>query len=75
MIEVIFDQSYEDDYFMISEINVSIDDKAEKERIEKAVIENGLQGLLGFPDKDYISGLLRVDCNLIDMDTNEIDFM
>jgi len=75
VIEILFDHSYEDNYFMISEINVVIEDKTEKERIEKAIRDNGLLGSLGYPEKEYIAGMLKVDPKLIDMDTNEIDLM
>ena len=75
MIEVIIDHSYEDDYFMISEINVHIEDEVEKKRIEQAISDNGLLGDLGYPDKIMIAHILKVDPKLLDMETNEIDLM
>jgi hypothetical protein len=75
VIEILFDHSYADDYFMISEIRVLIEDEAEKERIVKAISENGLLGDLGYPDREMIASILNVDPKLIDMDTNEIDLM
>ena len=77
MIEILFDHSYEDDYYMLSDISVNIKDPVEKERIESKVKENGLEGVFAFPNMELrkrIANLLEVDENLIDFDTNEIDF-
>ncbi|CRK80299.1 hypothetical protein [Neobacillus massiliamazoniensis] len=78
MIEIIIDHSYEDDYFMISNIDVKIKDVAEKERVEKLVKQSGLEGQLVTPDRDLIeriAKILDVREELIDIDTNEIDLM
>lgn len=78
MIEILFDHSYADDYFMISDVSVNIKDLLEKERIEKLVKQSGLVGLLDFPDgdlKNRIAKILQVDASMIDFDTNEIDLM
>jgi hypothetical protein len=77
MIEILFDHSYEDDYYMLSVISVNIADQAEKERIESKIKEINLEGIMEFPDSNLrkrIAKLLDVDENLIDFDTNEIDF-
>lgn len=77
MIEILFDHSYEDDYYMLSDISVNIADQAEKERIESKIKEINLEGIMEFPDsglRKRIAKLLDVDENLIDFDTNEIDF-
>ena len=77
MIEILFDHSYEDDYYMLSDISVNIKNLAEKERIESKIKESNLEGILEFPDSNLrkrIAELLEVDENLIDFDTNEIDF-
>lgn len=78
MIEIIIDHSYEDSYFMISEVNVNIKSESEKMRIEKLLKERNLIGSLIHPDqqlKTRISKLLEVDESEIDFDTNEIDLM
>ncbi|MCM3598711.1 hypothetical protein M4D55_23410 [Metabacillus idriensis] len=78
MIEVLLDHSYEDDYFQIDTITVTILDKAEKERIEKLVKQHGLEGKLVDVDRGLagrIAAVLKVDEKLIDFDTNEIDMM
>jgi len=75
VIEILYDHSYVDDYYMISSIEVMIEDQAEKERISKAIQDNGLLRELGFPDADYIASILKVNRSLIVMDTNEIDLM
>ena len=49
MIEMLIDHSYEDDYFIIDTITVNIDDKAEKERIEK--LAKKLEGGYADPDR------------------------
>ncbi|MEC1157836.1 hypothetical protein [Cytobacillus horneckiae] len=78
MIEILIDHSYEDDYFMISEITVNIKDLSEKERIEQLVKKSNLIGSLvdvGNDLKKRIADRLKVDVSLIDFDTNEIDIM
>lgn len=78
MIEVLIDHSYADDYFMISNVTVNIDDAVEKERIKKAVKKHLIVGSLVSPDrtlKEDIAQALSVDQKLIDMDTSEIDLM
>ena len=78
MIEILLDHSYEDDYFMISEVTVKIKDKSEKERIEELVKKHNLEGSLVGGDRGLalrISDLLNVDVKLIDLDTQEIDIM
>jgi hypothetical protein len=78
MIEILIDHSYEDGYFMISNVSVNIKDPTEKERIELLVKQSGLEGTHVFPDRDLINRiakLLQVDVSLIDFDTNEIDLM
>lgn len=79
MIEVLLDHSYVDDYFRIDTITVNISDKKEKERIENLIKKHGLEGELVWPDgrelANYIADILQVDVKLIDIDTNEIDFM
>lgn len=72
------DHSYEDDYFMISEVLVKIKDVSEKERIKKLVEKNRVEGSFVDPDRGLrkrIANLLEVDANIIDIDTNEIDLM
>ncbi|MCR3921745.1 MAG: hypothetical protein NUK65_04395 [Firmicutes bacterium] len=74
MITIIIDHSYEDNYFMISEIEVNIADKEEKERIMEKFKQ--IAGALVMPDnelKQRIADTLEVDIDLIDLDTNEID--
>ena len=76
MIEILFDHSYEDDYYMLSDISVNIADQAEKERIQSKIKEINLEAISDFPNRDLrkrIAELLEVDENLIDFDTNEID--
>jgi hypothetical protein len=76
MIEILFDHSYEDDYFRLSDVSVNIKDASEKERIEKLVKQHNLVGKMEFPGHDlklYIAKILGVDVKLIDFDTNEID--
>lgn len=76
MIEILFDHSTADNYFVLSKITVDVKDQSEKERIGRKIIENGLEGSQVFPDNDLrkqIAKLLEVDENLIDFDTNEID--
>lgn len=78
MIEILIDHSYEDDYFMISEITVNIKDVSEKERIEKLLTTSNLIGSLVDVDnglKKRIADRLKVDVGIIDFDTNEIDIM
>lgn len=78
MIEILIDHSYEDDYFMISEITVNIKDLSEKERIEQLVKKSNLIGSLvdvGNDLKKRIADQLKVDVSIIDFDTNEIDIM
>jgi hypothetical protein len=75
MIEILLDHSYADDYFMISNIEVKINDAAEKERVEN--LAKRLEGQLVDPDNELskrIAEFLKVDERLIDLDTNEIDF-
>lgn len=75
MIEVLVDHSYEDDYFQIDTVTVNLDDKEEKERIEKAVIKSSLEGSLVDPDglAEQIARVLGVRKEMIDIDTHEID--
>jgi hypothetical protein len=76
LIEILLDHSYEDNYFMISAITVSIKDPSERERIENRVKSSGLEGSLIEPDNslaEQIAKLLDVDKKIIDFDTNEID--
>ncbi|MBD8028608.1 hypothetical protein H9636_18395 [Ureibacillus sp. Re31] len=76
MIYVHIDHSYEDDYFMISEIEVEVDDISEKERIEKLIEENNIVGQLVDGDSGLalrLADLLNVNVSIIDIDTNEID--
>lgn len=76
MVEVVIDHSYEDDYFMISSINVVLEDKKEMERIQK--IADTIIGAFVYPDVDLTEKLakkLGVDRKMIDIDTNEIDLM
>ncbi|MDZ5610631.1 hypothetical protein U2I54_27450 [Bacillus pseudomycoides] len=76
MIEILIDHSYEDDYFMISDVFVKIKDSFEKERIEKLVKKHNLEGAFVDVDrglKQRIAELLKVDADIIDFDTNEID--
>jgi benzoyl-CoA reductase/2-hydroxyglutaryl-CoA dehydratase subunit BcrC/BadD/HgdB len=78
MIEILIDHSYADDYFQIDTITVNLDDKEEKERIEKLVKQYGLEGQLVDPERELsklIAEVLKVDESLIDLDTNEIDLM
>jgi len=78
MIYVVLDHSYEDNYFMINTITVDLKDVAEKERIEKAIKENGLEGKFVNPDRqlyNILAKALGVDKKMIDVDTNEIDVM
>jgi len=75
-IEVLLDQSYEDDYLMISTITVNIADNDEKARVQ--AIAKKLEGL--FVDYDRllrqrVADRLQVDVNLIELDTNDIDLM
>lgn len=46
MIEILLDHSYEDDYFMISDVSIKIKDESEKERIEKLVEKHNIIGSL-----------------------------
>lgn len=76
MITIILDHSYEDNYFMISTIEIRDIAKSEEERI----LENfrKLQDRLVDVDNDLknrIAKTLQVDVKLIDIDTNEIDFI
>lgn len=74
MINVLIDHSYADDYFMISEITVNMEDKKEKERIKELAKE--LEGQLVDVDnglRKRIADFLQVNPKLIDYDTNEID--
>ncbi|GAM13414.1 MULTISPECIES: hypothetical protein [Bacillota] len=76
MIEILFDHSYEDDYYYLSTITVNIKDPIEKERIERLLKECNLEGMIEYPDsllRKRIAKFLKVDENLIDFDTNEID--
>ena len=76
MIYVLLDQSYADDYLMISEISINIKDQNETERIEKLVESNNIIGSLVDADNDLknrIARLLNVDASIIDFDTNDID--
>lgn len=76
MIYVHIDHSYEDDYFMISEIEVEVDDISEKEHIEKLIEENNIVGQLVDGDSGLalrLADLLNVNVSIIDIDTNEID--
>lgn len=76
MIEILIDHSYEDDYFMISDVLVKIKDVAEKERIEKLVKKHNIEGALVDADRELkhrLAHLLKVDVSIIDFDTNEID--
>lgn len=76
MIEILFDHSYENDYYYLSVVTVNIKDPIEKERIDRLVMECNLEGMLEYPDRllrKKIAKLLKVDENLIDFDTNEID--
>jgi len=75
-IDVLLDHSYEEDYFMISTITVNIKDETEKERVQK--IAKKLEGAFVEPGsllRKRIADQLKVDVSLIDIDTNEIDFM
>ncbi|MEC3884577.1 hypothetical protein VKA52_12660 [Halobacillus sp. HZG1] len=78
MIEVLMDHSYEDDYFMISDVTVNLKDAQEKDRVEKLVEKHNLVGRLVDVDRGLsrrIASLLNVDDKLIDLDTNEIDMI
>lgn len=78
MIEFVFDHSNEEDYYMLSHINVDIKDPIEKERIEKKLKELSLEGMLEYPNrafKNRIAEKLNVDEKLITYDTEEIDLM
>ena len=77
MIEILIDHSNEENYFMISIVSVKVEDVSEKERIEKLVKKYNIEG--AFVDgadrglKNRIANLLKVDSNIIDLDTHEID--
>lgn len=76
MIDILFDHSYQDDYFILSDISVNIKDPIEKEKIETRIKQGNFLGSLGFPGKDlkkYIAEFLEVDEGLITFDTEEID--
>lgn len=76
MIGILFDHSYQDDYFILSDISVNIKDPIEKEKIETRIRQGNLLGSLGFPGTDlkkYIAEFLEVDENFITFDTEEID--
>ncbi|MFC9601741.1 hypothetical protein ACFTQL_28885 [Peribacillus butanolivorans] len=75
MIEILIDHSYTDDYFMISDVSVKIEDVSEKERIEKLVEKYNIEGSLVDIDNvnKRIADLLEVDVSIIDIDTHEID--
>ncbi|SFJ43226.1 hypothetical protein SAMN04487936_102146 [Halobacillus dabanensis] len=78
MIEVLLDHSYEDDYFMISDVTVNIKDSQEKERVKELVEKHNLVGWLVDVDRGLskrLANLLQVDAELIDFDTNDIDIM
>jgi hypothetical protein len=78
MIEILLDHSYEEEYFMISNVTVRIKDVTEKERIEQLVKKRNLIGRFVDPDRDLaerIAKTLEVDVKLIDIDTEEIDLM
>lgn len=78
MIEIFIAHSYEDDYFMISDVSVKINNESEKERIEKLVEKHNIIGALVDGDKGLalrIADLLEVDVRIINLDTNEIDLM
>lgn len=74
MIIITLDHSYDDDYHMISEIEVMLEDKEEEERI----IHNfkRIDGALVDVDRmlrQRIADALEVDVNLVELDTNDID--
>lgn len=76
MIKITIDHSYEDDYFMISYIEVNNTDENERERILDRFKE--IDGAFVNPDnnlRERIADALGVDVNLIDLDTEEIDLM
>jgi hypothetical protein len=76
VIEILLDHSFEEDYFMISDVVININDDYEKVRIEKLVKSSNLVGSLVDADNDLknrIAWLLKVDASIISFDTNEID--
>ncbi|WP_416730283.1 hypothetical protein [Fictibacillus sp. JL2B1089] len=76
MIEILIDHSFEDDYFMVSDVSIKIKDLSEKERIEKLLKSSNIIGSFVDVDNDLrkrIAELLKVDHSIIDIDTNEID--
>lgn len=76
MIEILLDHSFEDDYFMISDVVIKINDEHEKMRIEKLVKSSNLVGSLVDADnglKNRIALLLKVDASILSFDTNEMD--
>ncbi len=78
MIQFLFDHSYEDDYYQLSNITVKLKDPVEKERIKQLVNEHKLIGMQEYPNrhlKERLAKLLKVDVKLIDFDTEEIDMM
>jgi hypothetical protein len=78
MIEIIIDPSYVEDYFMISEVSIKINDASEKHRIEKLVEKHNIVGSLVDGDRALalrIVDILEVPVSIIDIDTNEIDLM
>lgn len=78
MIYITIDSSYEEDYHMISEVVVNLKDEKEKDRINQVVIKRNMIGALVDVDNDLsnrIARLLEVEVELIDLDTNEIDYM
>lgn len=76
MIIITIDHSYEDDYFMISDIEVNLSDEKEKNRILKN-FEQLNQCLVDSDSslRKMIARTLGVAVELIDLNTNEIDLM
>lgn len=77
MITINVAHSYEDDYFCISSIDVSIKDEEEAKRINEKLNENHrFEGELLTIGDDFISilsELLQVRESIITIDTEEID--
>jgi len=78
MIQVFIDHSHEDDYYMISTINVELSSPSENERVNKLIKELELDSKFvnGFDDvASLLAELLTVDKNQIDIEVIEIDIM
>jgi len=78
MIYVTIDHSHADNYFMVSAVRIEVADPAEKQRLIEAVKRSNLIG--SFVDRygkisEEIAEMLNVDAKMIDLDTEEIDFM